>query len=72
MSNKTREQVEEQLRQELGEIELGVVTEGLTLSQLMREGTRVTTQAIGSWGDGINNACALSAAELAAKARKLI
>ncbi len=70
--SKTREQVEEELRQELGEIELGVVTEGLTLSQLMREGTRVTEQAIGGWGDGIRTCCALSAAELAAKARKLI
>lgn len=72
MSNATRQEAEENLRKELGEIELGVVTEGLTLSQLMREGTRVTDQAIGSFGDGINFACALSAADLAARARKLI
>lgn len=60
----------QELNKELGEIELSVVTEGVTLSQLMREGTRVTTKAHG-WGNG-HDACALSAAYLAARARNII
>jgi len=69
MTNKIDEKTEE-LRKELGEIELGVVTQGYTLADAIREGTRVTKQAY-NWGDG-ENACTLSAAYLAAKARKII
>lgn len=38
------------------------------LSDAIRSGGRVTSQAIGSWGDG-DNACALHAAVIDAKAR---
>jgi len=67
---KTIDDTATELRKQLGEIELDVVTEGVTLSQLMREGTRVTKQAVG-WGDGVHTACALTSALIAAKARKL-
>lgn len=69
MSNELREQSIEKIRQELGDIEMGIMTEGLTLSQLMREGSKVTTQAY-DWGNG-EQACALHAAELALRARGL-
>ncbi len=69
MSEIIEEKIAE-LEKALGAIELDVATEGITLSSLMREGTRVTGQAVG-WGDG-ENACALSAGWLALKARKLI
>lgn len=61
------EQVET-LRQTLGEIELGVLTEGYTLAQAMREGCQVSSQLTSGW---IRNgqACALGAAFLGAKAR---
>lgn len=68
---KTIDDTATELRKQLGEIELGVLTEGVTLSQLMREGTRVTKQKIGGWGDGVHTACALTSALIAAKARKL-
>lgn len=55
-----------ELKKELGEIELGVVTEGVTLARLIREGCRVTEKSIG-WG-GSNQACAMSAAAIALKA----
>lgn len=35
-----------------------------TLSDLIRIGSTVTDKATGSWGDGANTACALSAAEI--------
>lgn len=38
------------------------------LSDAIREGSTVTKQAVGEWGDG-ETACALSAAVIAAKAR---
>lgn len=68
---KTIDDTAAELREQLGEIELGVLAEGVTLSQLMREGTRVTSQDIGGWGDGVHTACALTSALIAAKARKL-
>ena len=43
----------------------------LTLSDLMREGSSVTDQAIGTWTKPTGETCALSAAMLAARARKL-
>lgn len=57
------------LQQELGEIEMTVLTQGYTLADAMRDGIRVTDKAIG-WGAG-NDACALSAAAIAAKAKGL-
>jgi hypothetical protein len=56
----------DQLRADLGELELKVMTEGPTLASLIRCGTRVTAQAR-NWGDG-DTACTLSAAFLAARA----
>jgi hypothetical protein len=41
------------------------------LSDLIREGSMVTDQAYG-WADGADQACALTAAYLAAKARHLL
>lgn len=55
----------EQLKEQLGELELQVLTEGPTLASLIRCGTRVTAQAR-NWGDG-DTACTLSAAFLAAR-----
>lgn len=49
------------------EIELGVLTEGYTLADAIREGARVSEQAYG-WGD-VDSACALTAAFVAAKSR---
>jgi hypothetical protein len=44
-----------------------------TLADLMREGATVTKQKIGGWAsDDGEELCALSAAALAAKARRLI
>lgn len=54
-----------QLKEQLGELELKVLTEGPTLASLIRCGTRVTAQAR-NWGDG-DTACTLSAAFLAAR-----
>lgn len=56
-----------ELRKELGLIELDVMTEGVTLSQLIREGSQVTDKAIG-WGAG-DSACAMTAATIALTAR---
>lgn len=58
-----------ELRKMLGEIELGVLTK-YTLADAIREGCKVTEQARG-WGSG-GQACALSAAVIAAKARGYI
>ena len=60
----------EELRKELANIELDVMTQGYTLSDAIREGCKVTDKEEG-WGDG-NTACTLSAGYLAAKARGLI
>jgi hypothetical protein len=59
------------LKQMFAEIELGVLTEGYTLADAIREGSQVSDQKIGGWGDG-KNACALTAAYMAAKARDLV
>jgi len=56
-----------ELRRMLGEIELDVLT-SYTLADAIREGGRVTDQAVGTWGAG-DNACAMSAAVIAAEAR---
>lgn len=51
----------------LAEIDLKVST-GYTLADAIREGSTVSKQEVGNWGDG-ETACALTAATLAAKAR---
>jgi len=65
------DEVTEELRTMLSEIELGVITAGYSLADAIREGCTVSQQATGSWGDG-KNACALTAAFIAAKARNLL
>lgn len=55
-----------ELAETLRDIELGVLTEGFTLSQAIRLGCNVTEKAE-NWGSG-DMACALSAANLARKA----
>lgn len=57
---------EEQLRADLGGIELNVLT-SYTLADAIREGARVTSQEYG-WGAD-DTACALSAGAIAARAR---
>lgn len=58
-------ELSEQLKAELGAIELGTME--YTLADAIREGSSVTTQAY-SWGKG-ETACALTAGVIAAKAR---
>lgn len=55
------------LRKELAGIELSVLT-SYTLADAIREGASVTRQQRAGWIEG-NNACALGAGFLAAKAR---
>lgn len=57
----------ERLARELREVEMNVLTEGVTLASLIREGSGVTEQKIGGWVEG-ETACALGAAFIAAKA----
>lgn len=59
--------LDEDTRKMLGEIDMRVRT-GYTLADAMREGSTVSKQKIGGWGDG-EQACALTAATIAAKAR---
>jgi hypothetical protein len=54
----------------LGQIDMKVAT-GYTLADAMREGSTVSRQEVGGWGDG-ETACALTAASIAAKARGYI
>lgn len=60
-------EIPEELKDDLGEIELRVTT-GYTLADAIREGSRVSEQEVGGWGEG-DTACALSAAVIAAKGR---
>lgn len=69
MATKTEQKVDE-LRTMLAGIEEDVMMRPLTVADLMREGSKVTEQAVG-WGTG-ENACALHAVTIAAKARNLI
>lgn len=59
--------LERQLREELGGIEMEVLT-SYTLADAIREGASVTTQMRGGYVRG-RNLCALSAALLAARVR---
>ena len=63
--SKVDEKVDE-LKEMLGEIEMDVLT-NFTLADAIREGSSVTTQAVG-WGNG-ETACALTGAVISAKAR---
>jgi 5-enolpyruvylshikimate-3-phosphate synthase len=68
---RTRDGLDDATKAMLSEIDMRVQTEGVTLPSLIREGSTVSDQAIGDWGDG-SSACALTAAAIAAKARNLI
>jgi hypothetical protein len=57
-------ELDEVLKADLGNIEMGVLTEGYTLAQAIREGCLVTSKEEG-WGTG-DTACAMSAAAIAA------
>lgn len=63
------DKVSSDVKSMLGDIEYEVVTEGVTLATLMREGSQVSDQAY-SWSDEQGGVCALSAAEAALRARK--
>lgn len=58
----------DQLRKTLGEIELGVLT-NYTLADAIREGSSVTDKKENGWLGANGEACALSAALIACKAR---
>jgi hypothetical protein len=62
----------DELKALLGEIELDVTTERLTLSQLMREGTRVTGHERGAYSRDGENTCGLASAYVALKAHGLV
>jgi hypothetical protein len=66
---KIDEKVDE-LKAMLRDIELDVTT-SYTLADAIREGSMVTSQNVGSWGNG-ENACALTAATIAAKSRGFV
>lgn len=63
--DKKATELSENLKKELGEIELRTME--YTLADAIREGSSVSEQAF-NWGDG-ESACALTAAVIAAKAR---
>lgn len=67
--NKTEQKIDE-LKAELAGIEEEVMMRPLTLADVMREGSKITTQAF-NWGNG-DTACALHAAAISASARGLI
>lgn len=60
-----------ELRGMLGEIEMGVISEGVTLSSLMREGTRVTGHQRAAFSADGENTCGLASVFVALKARGL-
>lgn len=67
---RTRVDLDEDTKALLAEIDMRVMT-GYTLADAIREGSTVSEQEVGGWGDG-DTACALTAATIAAKARGYI
>ncbi len=65
--NSVVEQKVEQIRSNISTDELEAMSRPFTLADAIREGSTVSTQEYG-WGNG-ENACALSAAVMSAKAR---
>jgi hypothetical protein len=61
--------LDDETMKDLGEIELRTME--YTLADAIREGSTVSKQAVGSWGDG-ESACALTAAVIAARSRGYI
>lgn len=68
------ERYEEDLKKDLGEIEMGVATEGYTLATALREVAEKgqVQQLHGGWYNDQGMVCALSAVYLDARARGLI
>jgi len=66
--NKLDQKIDE-VAAELAEVELKVMTEGMTLAKAMRLGAQHTEQAIGSYGNGYT-ACGLTAAHVGIEAIK--
>lgn len=62
----------DELKGTLEEIEMDVLTQGYTLADAIREGSSVTGQYYGWYDKKGENACALSAAYIAVRARGLI
>ena len=63
----------DELRKTLGEIELGVISQGYTFADAIREGSTTTKQLVGGWSDpSCSHVCAISAGVLAARARGII
>lgn len=66
-------ELQDKLKTELADIELGVITQGYTLADAIREGASVTGHMKGGWytrnGETV---CALSAAYIAARARGIV
>jgi len=60
----------EELKESINVIGMSVLT-GYTLADAIREGSSVTEQEVGGWGNGAR-ACALTAAVISAKARGYI
>jgi len=58
------------MRQELGELEMQVLT-SYTLPQAIRDGATVTEHCSAGWGDG-DTACALTNGVIAARSRKYL
>jgi hypothetical protein len=61
--------VTQRIRDELATIELDVLTQGVTLPDLIRQGSEHSDKCHG-WSAGADKLCALSAAEAALRARK--
>lgn len=59
-------ELDELLKKELGEIELTSME--YTLADAVREGSLVSEQEVGGWGNG-ETACAMTASVIAARAR---
>lgn len=66
----TEMDLDEDTKSMLADIDMRVRT-GYTLADAIREGSTVSEQEVGGWGDG-ERACALTAATIAAKARGYI
>lgn len=72
MSNSALETKVDELRKELDDIEMNVLTKGYTLADAIREGCTNTDQLSGWNNKDYSMVCALGAAYLAAKARGVV
>lgn len=67
----TEVELDADLVSDLREIELGVLTQTVTLADVMREGVAILPKQAVGWGEG-DAGCALSAAFAGARARNLV